>query len=151
MLRPNGNSREIREGYLVSLPYCSIRAAQARRSQGYVFAMPAGRARRAYAGRQEQSGIKNLHRRRTACASAVLDAFSCVDSMHDGTPKSNRPGVGGRGWGHGQCMDKAQEGSGVSISWAIGFGKHTSCFARTPCFGQSERLPGMSAIKTRNH
>lgn len=113
MLRSNGNSGKIRESDLVFVPHCPIRASQAWRSQGHVFAMPARCARHAGAGWQEQSSVKNLHRRRAARASSVLDAFSCVDSMHDGTPKSNRPGVGGRGWGHGQCMDKAQEGSGA--------------------------------------
>lgn len=109
MLRPTGNSREIREDYLISLPYCSIHAQKARRSKGYVFAMLAECARHTDAGWKKQSSIKIVHCRCASCASAFLGALSGFDQVCNKAPAGNITSVDCRGWCDVGHMDKTQK------------------------------------------
>lgn len=132
MLRPNGNFRKIRDSDRVSLSNCSINAQKAWRSQRDVFALHDGCARFAYSSGQKQSNLKNILSRCRSGSSAVLDAVSCEESMHDSSPAPNITSAFGRSWRNGQCMDKAQEITGAGWIKTLRYLAATGTTARTP-------------------
>ena len=132
MLRSDGDSGKVRESHLLSLPYRSVCAEKTRGRKGYVLAMSVKSTGHDVPSREKQSGIKDLRRGCRFSAFTVLDALSCVDSMHDRTPTTNRANTGGRSWRHGQRMDKAQEGSGANWITTLRYLAATGTTARTP-------------------
>lgn len=132
MLRPNGNSGEIREGDLVSIPYCPIRASQAWRSKGYVFAVSTWCARHTNAGWQKQSNIKTLRRRCTACSSAVLGALFGFNQIHDKTPARNITSVDCRGRCDAGELDKNEKDTGAVWITTLRYLAATGTTGRTP-------------------
>jgi len=132
VLRPNGNSGKIRDSDRVSLPYRSIDAQKTWRSTRDVFALHDGRSRFTHPGRQKQSGFKNLCSRCRASSSAVLDAISCEESMHDSPPAPNITSAFGGSRRNGQCVDKAQEITGAGWIKTLRYLAATGTTARTP-------------------
>lgn len=123
MLRPNGNSGEVRASHCLSLPYCSVDAAQAWDCKGNVFAMHSRYTRPTVSGRQKQSNIKDLYRRCWPSSVAVLDAISAFYKSNNNSPTTNSAGSAVRGWENGWSLDKrqAEHGAGwvnMRCSWA---------------------------------
>jgi len=113
MLRPNGHCRKVRTGNYLSVPDCAVNAAQAWRGAGNVFAMPAWGSRFIISGWQKQSSVKNLYRRRSACATAVLDAIPALNTRYDSAPTSNGSSAARGSWGNDRNVDQAQAKAGV--------------------------------------
>lgn len=117
MLRPDGYRGEVRKSNRVYVPDCSIDAAQAWGRKGDVFALPIGPAGSFLSGREVESSIKDLHRRRRVSATAVLDAFSRFNPVHDGAPASDGSSIDRRGWCNVRGLVEAQEAAGAS--WVL--------------------------------
>ena len=132
MLRPNGNSGKIRDCDRVSLPHCSVDAQKAWRGTRDVFALHDGCSRLTHSSRQKQSSLKNLCSRCGSGSSAVLDAVSCEESMHDNSPTPNITSAFGGSRRNGQCMDKAQEITGAGWIKTLRYLAATGTTARTP-------------------
>lgn len=113
MLRSNGNSREVRKGDCVSVPDCSEYASQTWGCQRDVFAMSTWAARPVLSGWQKHSGKQDLRSRCGTRAAAVLDAFSCLNQMHDRASTSDRASTGGRGWCNGRWLVETEK------AWAV--------------------------------
>lgn len=123
MFRPNGNSGKVRASDRLSLPYCSVDAAQARSRKRDVFALPVRNPRPAISGWKKQSDFKNLYRRRWAGSRAILVALSAFNSCNDRSPAPNSTSADRRSWKDDWCMDKrqtAQRAGWVNMrcSWA---------------------------------
>ena len=132
MLRPNGNSGKIRDCDRVSLPHRSVDAKKAWRGTRNVFALHDGCSRFTHSSRQKQSSLKNLCSRCGSVSSAVLDAVSCEESMHDNSPTPNITSAFGGSRRNGQCMDKAQEITGAGWIKTLRYLAATGTTARTP-------------------
>jgi retron-type reverse transcriptase len=134
MLRPDGNCGEIREGYLVSLPHCTVNTEKAWRGEGDVSQGFIGSARPILSGRQIESGFKDLHRRRWLGATAVLDAFPRFNQVHDIASTSNSASVGRRGWGNVGLVDEAEKAGANWVKMLASLAA-TGTTGRTPVLG----------------
>jgi RNA-directed DNA polymerase len=113
MLRPDGYRGKVREGYLVSVPDCSVDTTKARCSKRHVFAKSAWYSRCSSSSWQVESGFKDLHRRRADCELAVLDAIPALDSLTYTASTSDSSDTVSRGWFDVGCVDKAQAKAGI--------------------------------------
>lgn len=131
MLRPNGDCGKVRESSLVFIPYRSVNAEEAWRSQRYVFDLFAQPAGPIYSGWQEQSGSEDLCRRRGLGSSAVLDALLGFNQVHDSAPTSNSAGFNRRGWGNDRCLGEAKKAGAIRVN-ALASLAATGTTGRTP-------------------
>jgi hypothetical protein len=143
MLRPNGDCGKIREGYLVSLSHRSVDTEKAWGGSGDVSGVFIGSTRFILSGGQKQSSVKNLHRRCGISATAVLDAFSSFNSLHDAPPTSNRPSFNSGGWSDALCVDQKEK-----IAGAIRVNAPVS-LAATGTTGQTPVLGARTGTTTR--
>ena len=112
MLRPNGDCGKVRKGNSLSLPNRPIYAQKTRGSKRNVFKLSFGFARLVFSGRQKHSGQQDLHRRRRISATAVLDAFSSFNQVHDTAPTSDSASIGCGNWCNvGRLVEKEKAGA----------------------------------------
>ena len=114
MLRPNGHRGEVRTSNCVFVPNRPVHATKAWYGKGDVSQGFVGSARPIFSGRQVQSGFKDLHRRRRVSATAVLDAFSRFNPMHDSAPTSNSANIGCRSRGYVRRLGETEK---AGASW----------------------------------
>jgi RNA-directed DNA polymerase len=143
VLRPNGDCGEIRESHFVSVSHRPVHAEKTRGGSGDVPRVFTGSARPILSGRQKQSSFKNLRRRRRISATAVLDAFSSFDSLHDISPTSNRSS-----FNSGSRSNALWMGQKKKIAGAIRVNAPVS-LAATGTTGQTPVLDARTGTTTR--
>ena len=115
MLRPNGDCGKVRKSYCVSLPNRPIHAKKAWGSKRDVSGMFARSARSVFSGWQKHSGKQDL---RSGCGprtTAVLDAISGFNQVHDSAPTSNGANTGCRGWRDGRRVGETEKAGAIWV------------------------------------
>ncbi len=113
MLRPNGYQREVRTCDQLFVSDCAVHTAQARRRSGHVSPLLAKPARSILSGREKQSDLKDLRRRRWAGATAVLDAIPRLDQMSYTTSTSDSTNTCFGSWRNVGQLDQEKAKAGA--------------------------------------
>lgn len=117
MFRADANRGKVRTSHGVSLPDCTVYSKKTRNGSGNVSFLSARNACDSISGGKVQTGFRYLFCRSCLGESTVLDAFSCLDTLYDATPTSNRSSSSVRsGTAVGQLdKDKATQRAGREI------------------------------------
>lgn len=131
MLRPNGYRGEVRESDCVSLPDSPIHAKKAWGGKRNVYRVFARSARPVFSGWQKHSNKQDL---RSGCGSrttAILDAISGFNQVHDSAPTSNGANTGRRGWRNGRRMGETEKAGAIWVKTLASLAA-TGTTGRTP-------------------
>lgn len=132
MLRPNGYCGKVRKSYRVSVSDRPVSATSPWCSTRHVSPMLAWPAGLIFSSRKKQSGFQDLCRRRRIGASAVLDAVSRFNQVHDNASTSNGANTGCRSRSHVGRLGETQKIAGAVRVNAPCYSGATGTTGRTP-------------------